>query len=92
MTTERFHVHTIFSSLSTQILLNTNEHTDYHTLQVVHGGISVFFLQESKIAIEFLQDIDKIADHCIDQSDDKADIEYARKMIALCRKFCNVHG
>jgi len=83
---------TIFSCLSTQILLNTNEATDNRTLQVFHGGICVAFSQESKIAIEFFRDIDKIADHCIDQSDYKSDIEYARKTIALCRKFCDIHG
>jgi len=83
---------TIFSSLSTRVLVITNEFTDKHTLQVFHGGISVAFSQESKIATDFYDTMDKIIDDCMGPLDKDDDVKYARKMISLCRKLCNVHG
>ena len=82
----------LFSSLSTGVLLNTSEYSEVKTLQVMHGGISVAFTEDSQIATKFFEDMDDIAGQCMGDLDDDEDLKYARKMIALCRKFCNVHG
>jgi hypothetical protein len=83
---------TIFSCLSTRILLNTNEYTDDVTLQVFHGGISVAFNEDSPQSILFLRDVDNAIDHCMGNISKDEDLKYARKVISLCSKFCNIHG
>ena len=82
----------LFSSLSTSVLLNTNNNTEGRTLQIVHGGISVAFNEDAPESILFLRGLDDALDFCTGSISDDEDLKYARRVIKLCKKFCNVHA